>query len=155
MKISPFYRNRLWALSGISISLIGPYFLLEQNPQLDTSQSYCPIKLVTGFPCPGCGMTKSLAHWAHGHWAEALYWHPLSLLFIGFFLFIAGWLLWELWNKKNIPWPWAGKPWIGYSLGAILGGFHLLRLALIFGKGEALTYWQSGLLDKLSTWLLG
>jgi Protein of unknown function (DUF2752). len=37
----------------------------------------CMFKALTGYPCPGCGMTR--AWWAvlHGNFTDALYWHPL------------------------------------------------------------------------------
>jgi len=38
----------------------------------------CPIRAVTGVPCPGCGLTHSLAALAGGHWSEAVADHPLG-----------------------------------------------------------------------------
>jgi hypothetical protein len=40
----------------------------------------CPLKALTGVPCPGCGMTRSLVLSAHGQWAAALWYHPLGPL---------------------------------------------------------------------------
>lgn len=38
----------------------------------------CPFRLLTGIPCPTCGMTRSWVHTAHGQWAEAVSQHPLG-----------------------------------------------------------------------------
>jgi hypothetical protein len=38
----------------------------------------CPFRMVTGLPCPGCGMTRSLISLAHGDIAASLYFHPLG-----------------------------------------------------------------------------
>lgn len=38
----------------------------------------CPVRAVTGVPCPGCGLTHSLAALACGHWSEAVADHPLG-----------------------------------------------------------------------------
>jgi Protein of unknown function (DUF2752) len=45
----------------------------------------CPIYALTGWQCPGCGMTRALAALLHGHVAEALRWNPLVLLVVGGF----------------------------------------------------------------------
>ena len=40
----------------------------------------CVFKRLTGLPCPGCGMTRSLIDLAHGNLSGALELHPLGLL---------------------------------------------------------------------------
>ncbi|WP_437581698.1 DUF2752 domain-containing protein [Sorangium sp. So ce887] len=40
----------------------------------------CPFAIVTGHPCPGCGLTRATLALAHGHVAEALRFHPLAPL---------------------------------------------------------------------------
>jgi hypothetical protein len=40
----------------------------------------CPIKLVLGFPCPGCGVTRATFAAMHGDFVEALHLHPLVWL---------------------------------------------------------------------------
>jgi len=45
----------------------------------------CLFKVVTGMPCPGCGMTRSVAYSLHGHPLQALSFHwfgPLAAAFI-------------------------------------------------------------------------
>lgn len=32
----------------------------------------CPIRLVTGLPCPACGLTRSWVFATHGQWADAV-----------------------------------------------------------------------------------
>jgi len=38
----------------------------------------CPFRLLTGVPCPTCGMTRSWVHTAHGQWDEAITQHALG-----------------------------------------------------------------------------
>ncbi len=38
----------------------------------------CPFRLLTGLPCPGCGMTRSLVALTHGDVLGALFFHPLG-----------------------------------------------------------------------------
>ncbi len=41
--------------------------------------SFCPFFLLTGLPCPGCGLTRAFVCLGHGRWGEAWHWHPLGL----------------------------------------------------------------------------
>ncbi len=38
----------------------------------------CTFKLLTGFPCPTCGSTRSLVHLAHGRLFSAITLNPLT-----------------------------------------------------------------------------
>jgi len=41
---------------------------------------FCLIKRLTGFPCPGCGMTRALIEFVKGNLSGAFEWHPLFWL---------------------------------------------------------------------------
>ncbi len=72
-----------WALFGFSVSL---FVFLQMFPaDLDSAQSYaayfpwrCPIKLVTGLSCLGCGMTRSVLLVLSGDIQAAFRMHPLG-----------------------------------------------------------------------------
>ena len=49
----------------------------------------CPFRALTGYPCPGCGMTRAFSALAHGEPLRALLYNPLSPI-----LFLAGILVW-------------------------------------------------------------
>ncbi len=36
----------------------------------------CPLVLMTGLPCPGCGMTRAALLFLSGHWRQAFVMHP-------------------------------------------------------------------------------
>ena len=40
----------------------------------------CPLRLLTGLPCPFCGITRSLASAMRGDWTASLAYHPLGLV---------------------------------------------------------------------------
>jgi hypothetical protein len=40
----------------------------------------CPVALLTGRPCPGCGLTRATLALLHGHVREAVGIHPLAPL---------------------------------------------------------------------------
>ena len=53
----------------------------------------CPFAIVTGHPCPGCGLTRATVALLQGHVGEALHLHPLSVvvspLFVAMFAYNA------------------------------------------------------------------
>lgn len=54
--------------------------------------AFCPVVILTGFPCPGCGMTRALFLVLCGSFVEAFRLQPV----------IYGWLLlgvWFVWNR--------------------------------------------------------
>lgn len=41
------------------------------------NDSVCVVKVYTGLPCPGCGMTRAFLAAFKTQWGQAFYWHPL------------------------------------------------------------------------------
>lgn len=77
----------------------------------------CPFRLLTGYPCPFCGMTRGISSILRGRFRDALEFHVFApLVFMG----ILGWLVVEggwasgLWRAERIrrfamnPAPWVG-----------------------------------------------
>lgn len=51
-------------------------------------ERYCPLVVLTGLPCPGCGMTRASLLLISGHFKEALIMHPMVLsVFVLFFAY--------------------------------------------------------------------
>jgi hypothetical protein len=96
-----FYWPRLLALALLAGSLLLPLLAFDwvTSPQ---ALVLCPLRAVTGIPCPSCGLTRALAHLERGHWSEALKFHPFSplILILALALFIL--LLLELVLHKGI-----------------------------------------------------
>lgn len=40
----------------------------------------CVFKAVTGYPCPGCGMTRAVAALSHFHFSQSVHFHVIPLL---------------------------------------------------------------------------
>ncbi len=57
---------------------------------------------MTGLPCPGCGLTRSFVSLGHGHFWEALHWHPLGPAL--FFLSALLWLRCGLFLWRGVTW---------------------------------------------------
>lgn len=46
------------------------------------NSSICPMVLLTGLPCPGCGMTRAAILFLKGRWQEAWQMHPFLYLLL-------------------------------------------------------------------------
>lgn len=58
--------------------------------------AFCPMVIVTGFPCPGCGMTRALFYLITGRISESFQMNPMGiwvaclLLYFGWSRYIIG-----------------------------------------------------------------
>ncbi len=62
---------------------------------------YCPFKMITGIPCPGCGGQRALFAILHGNIAEAVYINPLSVAVICFAIIAPIWLFADCYRSTN------------------------------------------------------
>lgn len=78
-----------WPLIVPGVLLLMLHLLpVPQNGKLAGMPVLCPLKALTGWPCPGCGLTRALVLCAHGDWQGAFNYHPLGAVFY-FTLWIA------------------------------------------------------------------
>jgi hypothetical protein len=59
------------------------FLALPSHPLPET----CGCRAILGIPCPGCGLTRSFVHLAHGRWAQSWRAHHLGWLLAGTLLF--------------------------------------------------------------------
>ena len=67
------------AIFGLVILIYFAFFYLV-FPSSFANKELCLIKTVTGYPCPGCGMTRAYLNFFSGNLHEALHYHPLFLM---------------------------------------------------------------------------
>lgn len=72
----------IWALL-----IAGAVYLFVFEPGISGFFPQCPFRLVTGFTCPGCGITRALHQILHGHFVAAFMLNPLFVLLGPFLLF--------------------------------------------------------------------
>lgn len=60
----------------------------------------CPLRAVTGIPCPMCGMTRGVTALVHGDLASAIVLNPASLVAVALAL-----LLLLQWRTKRVVLP--------------------------------------------------
>jgi Protein of unknown function (DUF2752) len=123
-------KRKIYGIIGASITLMIPFFLIlfHQDQHLDSDQSFCPFKMLTGFPCPGCGITKSLVYFYEGNLYKSLYYHILGPFVILFCIATIIVLTVELITKKEYFNILLFNKKIAYGLAIFLITYHLIRV---------------------------
>ncbi len=90
----------------------------------------CPFNLLTGWPCPGCGLTHSFCHISHGDLASAWSANPFGFLFYALALVL---LVWPILGARfpSLCRILAGSKvayWAPPSLVAVMWVFDILRI---------------------------
>ena len=96
----------------------------------------CSILVQTGWPCPSCGLTTSMAAMAHGKIALAWRAHPFGVAAFLLVVVLAVSAMAELATGRNVigklrPGVW----WVWALLGGMLGGW-LVKMAAGYLQGE-------------------
>jgi hypothetical protein len=63
----------------------------------------CGFRRLTGYPCPGCGLTRAADHFAHLHFYTAFTSNPLGMMAAGCFAIAALWSLLHFAFKLPTP----------------------------------------------------
>ena len=109
LRSSPRVRS---ALAGGALLLTPVVAFFAHNLILADRIPICPFRVVTGKPCPLCGLTRAFAHASHGDWALAQSSHPLwsiafaAVVTLGLALIIDGMFetrLSSLWRTLTRP----------------------------------------------------
>lgn len=84
------------------ISILGGYFFVYLSTFLDPHQehSVCIYKNITGYPCPGCGMTRSTISLFRGDFLQSLMWNPLAIIVNIMAITALIWMLYDLITNK-------------------------------------------------------
>ena len=129
-----------WVFLGLSLAsvlgLLALRFLTSPDPRGHGTHEQlglpaCTLMQLTGFPCPGCGVTTAMSHLAHGQWRAAIVAQPVGLL-----LALAGTcaLAWSLFETARGGDAWASlrrvwRPWMSWSVGAALLASWIYKIA--------------------------
>lgn len=92
----------------------------------------CPLRTATGYPCPGCGMTRATRMLLHGDFAGATTMHPLvwivvPMVSVAALIEIRGYLRTQEWGaSQNVPYAKA----LMFAVAALMFVVWLIRLGL-------------------------
>lgn len=90
--------------------------------------AFCPFYLLSGLPCPGCGLTRAFVCLGHGHFLESLHWNPLGWLLFSLcvFLWLRAGLFWARHQPTLPPLPHAGR--LSWSLTVLIVSVGAARI---------------------------
>ncbi len=111
---------------AMAVALVLSPSSIEDGPVL------CPFRLLTGLPCPGCGMTRAWVYLAHGWWRESFAAHPFGVVAVALLVALVVGVLLARWRGRPPPdldrlvrqtWlRWVVAAWLAYAV---------VRLALV------------------------
>jgi Protein of unknown function (DUF2752) len=102
----------------------------NDNDHLKTDQSLCPLKALTGMPCPSCGITKSMVYFYEGNLLKSIEYHILGPAVITFSFFVIVLFVVELRTKKDYFQKYLYHRKLAYGLAIFLAVYHLIRLVV-------------------------
>ena len=133
--------GRLWkdicAYKMIGIVLIIYYLLVEF-----IFSAFCPLVIVTGFPCPGCGITRACLFVITGQFARAWNMNP----------FIYGWILLAVYvGVQRYLLGRKAKGWQGLLavLAVAMIVFYFYRMYRYFPNKPPMSYTRGNLFEKI------
>jgi hypothetical protein len=90
----------------------------------------CPLRTLTGVPCPFCGMTTATVAIAHGNWAAAAAANPAAYLVAALAIGTAPVLIARATGHASTPQPWsaAARRRVGWVVAGLVGLSWLFQL---------------------------
>ncbi|MBO5307497.1 MAG: DUF2752 domain-containing protein [Lentisphaeria bacterium] len=113
------------------LAALGVYWLLIGRVQI------CLVRLFSGLPCPGCGLTRAGLALLRGDWRSSFYYHPLLLPII-FTLVTAAVPRWRI-----------KKPLFYITMLVLLLGVYAVRMVLFFPHTEPMDFEYASLLGRV------
>lgn len=99
----------------------------------------CPMVYVTGFPCPGCGMTRAALLFFQGDFTGAYRMHPFFYILLSVILLAA---VLRYLCLKNISW--MKHLVVAIALASIV--FYIYRMWRLFPDIEPMVYYDKSIL---------
>lgn len=122
----PNWRGGLQPLALAGIAAAGCAYVALVDPNHSGAYPQCPLRALTGYDCPGCGLTRAVYALMHGDVARAIDHNVLVvvLLPLAIFAFVR-WTLGRLgYDPPALP---RWRPWMGWAFGVAVFGFLIVR----------------------------
>ena len=104
--------------------------------------AFCPVLLVTGFPCPGCGTNRAILLLLYGQFERALNLNPMAVgwMLLGIWIFIK-----RYWQGKKIT----GLKQAGTFLAVSMIIIYCYKMVVLFPGRPPMTFWRDNLLGRV------
>lgn len=119
------------------LAVVMLYFLLHA-----VFDAFCLSVIVTGFPCPGCGMTRAVLYLLRGQFSRSWALNPAAVF----------WVIWAICfaferyirgrRSKMLV-------WALYGIGLFMVASYLVRMRMYFPDRPPYVYTRNNLLSKL------
>ncbi len=119
--------------------LVGLLYLSEKIAVIFFSGQSCSFRWLTGFPCPGCGLTRSFISAFQLDFTRAFEMHPLFLLIPASIMYQA----WYYYRHQKI----LTVYWVTFSFIFIIT--HIIRMITYFPHTEPMTFFSKNLIHYL------
>ena len=108
----------------------------KKSENIELEQSFCPIKMSTGLPCPGCGITKSIVFMYDGNFTKSFYYHLFGPFAFAFLVGIIILFSIEIFTKKSFSKSIFFNLKIAYFLAITLSIYHITRLIYFLSENN-------------------
>lgn len=95
--------KRILSLAAVGAGLTGMFLVRHFNPTQQSFFPKCPFNLITGFHCPGCGLTRGFHQLLNGDIMGALDYNILILFWAPFLSYVGISLLLTGVRGKGLP----------------------------------------------------
>ena len=104
------YEREVRVAAGGMVAIAAVWPVLPVHPPFA-----CPLRSLTGVPCPFCGMTRAVVAAAHGHLGASLAFNPAGIFVLALAvvaIFRPAWLarlqvpMWSLFSILGVLWVW-------------------------------------------------
>lgn len=117
-------------------------FILYFVTVINVFHAFCPAVILTGYPCPGCGMTRAFISLFRGNIGQAMKWNPMVFPWLG-----AG--AWFVFRRYICGKKVTGIYQIMGVLCIVMIGVHVYRMACLFPGNAPLTYKEDNILSYI------
>lgn len=104
--------------------------------------AFCPLVIVTGFPCPGCGLTRAAGFFLLGKWKTAWEMNPVIFPIAAAAAYLAV-------NRYLCGRKARGMKGILIALAVLLCVVYCLRMYLYFPEKTPCVYSEDNMLEKI------
>nr|WP_294463638.1 DUF2752 domain-containing protein [uncultured Sellimonas sp.] len=131
-------KEDIWSIRFV-ILVLGIYFLLAWK----CFYSSCPLVMISGFPCPGCGLSRAGFCLLRGAFAQAWYFHPFIY---GIALLAAAFVIRRYVLHREVR---SLQKYLILLLAGMLI-FYMYRMIRYFPGEPPMSYYPGNLLNRIS-----